>query len=361
MIKRPPRDAVRGVREVGRPLPARVDAPAHDDQGVIDLWEFLAVLECLTDEWWDHSASDNLYVRKMHYAEKRMAGYSFWPEQGWDGLFQDLADAVTENGGEVRHGHAGRARDHREPRGQGRRGRAPAADPPERGLRGRDHRVRRRRLDAARLGRAQRRARVGAARLVRRPDPASSPSRTSRSTWLGLYLATDEPAAILDRKELGTWLHAPITRTPGFLFEQTAYDPSSAPAGKYLYVMGAVVPGAKGTDQPLPARDVREVRGGDRDHVPGAREAGLAPAAPRPQPLLRRDPEAGPRRPATARTGARRTSTASTSRARRSAAAGSASTAPRARGSPSSRTSSASASPASRRPGATEAQWRRST
>ena len=60
------------------------------DQGVIDLWEFLAVLECMTDEWYDHSASDNLYVRKMHYAEKRMAGYSFWPGQGWDGLFQDL-------------------------------------------------------------------------------------------------------------------------------------------------------------------------------------------------------------------------------------------------------------------------------
>ena len=74
------------------------------DQGVIDLWEFLAVLECLTDEWWDHSASDNLYVRKMHYEEKRIAGYSFWPEQGWDGLFQDLADAVTENGGEIRMG-----------------------------------------------------------------------------------------------------------------------------------------------------------------------------------------------------------------------------------------------------------------
>ena len=25
-----------------------------------------------------------------------MAGYSFWPEQGWDGVFSDLADAFTE-------------------------------------------------------------------------------------------------------------------------------------------------------------------------------------------------------------------------------------------------------------------------
>ena len=45
------------------------------DQGVIDLWEFLSVLECMTDDWYDHSASDNLYVRKMHYSETRMAGY----------------------------------------------------------------------------------------------------------------------------------------------------------------------------------------------------------------------------------------------------------------------------------------------
>ena len=68
-------------------------------------------------------------------------------------------------------------------------------------------------------------------------------------TWLGLYLASNEPAAVIDRKELSTWLHAPITRTPGFFFEQTAYDPSTAPSGTYLYVMGAVIPGAKGTDQ----------------------------------------------------------------------------------------------------------------
>jgi hypothetical protein len=70
-----------------------------------------------------------------------------------------------------------------------------------------------------------------------------------RVSWLGLYLATDEPVPVIDRKELSTWLHAPLTGTPGFFFEQTAYDPSSAPEGKYLYVMGGVIPGAKGSDQ----------------------------------------------------------------------------------------------------------------
>src|SRR6188472_490067 len=65
-----------------RPLRAWI-AQHTSDQGVVDLFEFLAVLECLTDEWYDHSASDNLWVRKMHYEEKHMAAYSCWPGQGW--------------------------------------------------------------------------------------------------------------------------------------------------------------------------------------------------------------------------------------------------------------------------------------
>ena len=76
----------------------------------------------------------------------------------------------------------------------------------ERGRRGR-----RRRLDAAGLGRAARRARVGAAGLVRGPDQFLAQPHF-KVTWLGLYLASNEPAAILDRKELSTWLHAPLTR-----------------------------------------------------------------------------------------------------------------------------------------------------
>ena len=68
-----------------RPLRTWI-AQHTSDQGVVDLFEFLAVLECLTDEWYDHSASDNLWVRKMHYEEKHMAAYSCWPGQGWDGM-----------------------------------------------------------------------------------------------------------------------------------------------------------------------------------------------------------------------------------------------------------------------------------
>jgi phytoene dehydrogenase-like protein len=51
-----------------------------EHRGVTDLFEFIAVMECMTENWWDHSASDNLFNRKMHYEEKRTAAYSFWPE-----------------------------------------------------------------------------------------------------------------------------------------------------------------------------------------------------------------------------------------------------------------------------------------
>ncbi len=210
------------------------------DQGVIDLWEFLAVLECLTDEWWDHSASDNLYVRKMHYEEKRMAGYSFWPEQGWDGLFQDLADAVTENGGEVRMGTPAERViiENHEVKGVA----------VSRGSRGSSRtRCSRRRSSSATpssrrfpSGTCSRSCPSGSCRTGTRARSSSSRSRTSRSPGSASTSRPNEPAAILDRKELSTWLHAPITRTPGFFFEQTAYDPSTAPAGTYLYVMGAV-------------------------------------------------------------------------------------------------------------------------
>src|ERR1700744_650676 len=48
------------------------------DQGVFDLFEFIAVLECMTDDWWDHSASENLICRKMHYEEAGRAPSPCW-------------------------------------------------------------------------------------------------------------------------------------------------------------------------------------------------------------------------------------------------------------------------------------------
>jgi phytoene dehydrogenase-like protein len=218
------------------------------DQGVIDLFEYLALLECLTDRWYDHAASDNLYVRKMHYAEKRMAGYSFWPEQGWDGLFRDLADALAEHGGELRLG-TGAERvviENGAVKGVA-IARGPKVIPTER-------------FEEEVLETDVVISTLPVWHVLKVVPEWELPDwyvgqikhlaqDHYRVAWLGLYLAVDEPAPAIDRKELATWLHGPLTRTPGFLFEQTAYDPSSAPEGTYLYVMGGVIPGARGTDE----------------------------------------------------------------------------------------------------------------
>ena len=218
------------------------------DEGVIALWEYLAVLECLTDRWYDHSASDNLYVRKMHYAEKRMAGYSFWPGQGWDGLFRDLAAAVVENGGEVR-----------------------TETPVERVV------VENGRAVGVAIARQPRvlpnemfEDEVVEADCVISTLPVWNVLKVVpeqhlpdwyaeqikllardefRVAWLGLYIATREPVFALDERELATWLHAPLTGTPGFFFNMTAMDPSVSPPGTYLHVAGGVIPGARGRDQ----------------------------------------------------------------------------------------------------------------
>ena len=37
------------------------------DDGVFLVWEAISMLEQITSQWWEHSASENLYVRKLHY------------------------------------------------------------------------------------------------------------------------------------------------------------------------------------------------------------------------------------------------------------------------------------------------------
>ena len=71
------------------------------DEGVYEVWEAISVLEQITLEPWEHSASENLFIRKLHYERKRTAGYSFWPMGGWDALWKRMADAIRARGGEV--------------------------------------------------------------------------------------------------------------------------------------------------------------------------------------------------------------------------------------------------------------------
>jgi phytoene dehydrogenase-like protein len=217
------------------------------DQGVIDLFEFLAVLECLTDEWYDHSASDNLWVRKMHYEEKKTAAYSCWPGQGWDGMWQDLADAITENGGEV---HLGRAVERVIIENGEVKGVAISREP--------------RVIPNEMFEEVLIEAPIVVSTLpvwnVLKvlpdhvlPDWYEAQIRhlaadQFRVSWLNVYLATEEPVTMWDERELSTWLATPHSPTPGYMYDQAAMDPGSVPDGLHLYCMGGVIPGSKGRD-----------------------------------------------------------------------------------------------------------------
>jgi phytoene dehydrogenase-like protein len=217
-----------------------------DDQGVIDLWEFLAVLECMTDEWYDHAASENLFVRKMHYEEAHMAGYSFWPGQGWDGLFQDLHDAVVELGGEVRMG-------------------TPAdsvliEDGEVKGVvLGRDKVLPNEFLEGEVLETSCVISTLPVWNVLDVVPASALPDwyvaqirflaqDDLRISWLGLYLATKEGGSVNDRRELATWLRTPRAGVSGFMFNQSAMDPTTSPPGTDLFVAGGIIPGDKARD-----------------------------------------------------------------------------------------------------------------
>ena len=211
-----------------------------DHEGVSDLFEFISVMECMTEDWWDHSASDNLFNRKMHYSERRTAAYSFWPEGGWDQLFTALRDVVVDRGGEVQLGR--------------RVSRVLIAGGEVKG-------IALARPDAVLPNEIFHDEIITAPAVVstlpvwhvlrivpeqQLPDWYVGQIKYLaqdrwRISWAGLYVATEEPVAVIDRHEIATWLHSPIGRTSGFMFEMTAMDPSVAPEGRHLYVMGSML------------------------------------------------------------------------------------------------------------------------
>ena len=215
-------------------------------EGVIALWEFITVLEAITENWWDHSASDNLYMRKMHYSEKGIGGYSFWPGQGWDGMFNDLRDAVVENGGEVRLS----TRASRVVIENGRVLGLAVAEP---------HVIPNEIFEEDLLETDCVISTLPVWNVLRVVPEDDLPDWYTaqikhlarvefRATWLGVYFATKEPIHALDPRELATWIHTPNLPHAGFFFNMTAMDPSVAPEGSYLYVGGLDIPGEKVRD-----------------------------------------------------------------------------------------------------------------
>ena len=178
---------LRRPRHARPPVAARVDGALHRcDEGVYLVWEAISVLEQITAKWWEHSASENLYARKLHYERNArpatrsgrwVAGRSCgarWPTRSWGSAADPAAG----------HGRAGGRRETARARG------ASCADPDEPGPR-RGHR--RRRGGGQRPG-------LGPARAVRR-------RRRCRGTCCSaIRYACRQPqprllARLLDRRE----------------------------------------------------------------------------------------------------------------------------------------------------------------
>jgi len=206
-------------------------------QGVIDLFEFVAMLEQLTDEWYDHSASENLYVRKMHYQEKGMAGYSFWPKGGYEKLFQELKEVITQHAGVVRT-------ETQVSRILIDKGKVEGvlAQPC------------RQDLPNEYVGEEVLESSIVISTLpvwsvLDIVPPGALPDwyvdiirniaqHKTKACWIGIYAASEKPIVAKSEMELTAWFKTPRTGLAGFSFSNSNYDPTVAPEGKHLFVCG---------------------------------------------------------------------------------------------------------------------------
>ena len=238
------------------------------DEGVIDMLEFITVLECMTDNWYDHSASDNLYTRKLHFTEARKAGFSFWPKGGWDAMWANFVTAVKGHGAEIRTGTSVNrvVIENGEAKGV-------MVSPGPKAL---PNAVFEEEFIEAPIVISTLPVWYVMSIL---PDGVLPPWYTAqiehlaqdrfRCSLLGLYIAVEEPCPQLDRLELSVWLHSPRARIPGFLFEQSAMEPETAPDGLYLYSMGGVIPGEKCRDDEYLRQTMAQFEADMVDMYPG--------------------------------------------------------------------------------------------
>jgi phytoene dehydrogenase-like protein len=197
------------------------------EEGVYQVWEAISVLEQITFKPFEHSASENLYTRKLHYELKRTAGYSVWPMGGWERLWKDLAAAFERLGGTlimparvdrvlVRNGAVeGVALRDGEPLEAAEVVvNAPVWDIPKLFADGDlpwDFRARVKMLGHNR----------------------------NKACWLGFWIAAKEPVIAGSEREMASFFATPRTGLPGFTLNFTGYDPDVSPAGEYLTCFGA--------------------------------------------------------------------------------------------------------------------------
>jgi phytoene dehydrogenase-like protein len=222
-------------------------------QGVIDLFEFMAVLEGQTGRAADHSASDNLFMRSLHLRERHTPGYSYVPVGGFEQLFETVGSIAEQRGAEVRRGVevAGVAIERGRVRGVhvevGTR-RMPNEFMPVELLAADAVILTLPVWDVLRL------LPVGSVPewyldLIRRLT-----TDDARGSWIGFYAGLAEPAYQYTERELGAWRTTPRAGLPGFGYTHSTLDPGTAPDGEALFVCGAACDLADVTDRMRLAR-----------------------------------------------------------------------------------------------------------
>jgi phytoene dehydrogenase-like protein len=202
------------------------------EEGVYQVWEAISVLEQITLEPWEHSASENLFIRKLHYERKRTAGYSFWPMGGWDSLWKRMAAALEAGGGTILLNHT-----------------VEQVIVRDRAVRG-----------------VQLKAVTDAAPVVIEADEVvinapvwdiaklfekdvlpwdlqhrikSLADSRNKACWFGYWIAAEEPVIGMSELEMASFFSTPRAGLPGYTLNFTGYDPDVSPPGEYLTCVGA--------------------------------------------------------------------------------------------------------------------------
>lgn len=210
-----------------------------NDEGVYLVWEAISILEQITDKWYDHSASENLYVRKMHYERKRTAGYSFWPMGGWEKLWQEMGRRFMELGGTLRQPEMVERVIVENGRVAGVRLRT--KDPGGR----EDSRAAGETIEADQVV-----VNAPVWELPRLFEEGVLPwsllqrirllaNNRHKACWLGYWIAAKEPVIAMSEREMASFAATPRTGLGGFTLNFTGYDPGVSPPGEYLTCVGA--------------------------------------------------------------------------------------------------------------------------
>lgn len=206
-------------------------------EGVIDLFEFMAVLEGQTGRPEDHSASDNLFMRSLHLKERRKPGYSYVPVGGFDALFEAVGSIAESHGAEVR-----RRTNVVAVEVEGRKVKGVLVEQGERTMPNEFRPVELLEADNVIVTAP---AWAALDLLPKEVVPAwyldlveRLLSEEARGSWIGFYAGLEEPAFEYSERELAAWGATPRTGLPGFGYLHSSLDPGTAPEGEHLFVCG---------------------------------------------------------------------------------------------------------------------------